>query len=224
MKIEVDSDKLAAILTAIKEGDGDAALSIVEALITGAPADPAASDPAPENADTPPPAPGASPTATGRLEPAAAAALMRLTGCATEAEALAHYNGMQNQVAALAKTQGEIELNTRRGLIAELVQLGVETPALAWKGLTDEERAKRMPCKRLADEPIAELSARVATLRKLRPAAPLPPNGGGPGAEGTEDIAAQVAKLSTAQLAQIKKAGQTPEQFIAAKKAAVRRV
>lgn len=224
MQIEVDQDKLAAIVKAIEDGDGDAALAIVKAIITGAPADGATppADAAPENADTPPVAAGETPVATARLDAASGAVLMRLTGCATEAEALAQYKSMQDRVVALDKTQAGIELNTRRGLIVELITLGVETPALAWLGKTDEERAKRTPCKRLAGEPIEEMSARVATLKRIRPAAPLPPEGGGP--DDAPDVAAEVAKLRPAELKKIKDSGMTPEQFIAAKRAAVRRI
>ncbi len=219
--VQVDPDKISAAIAAIKEQDGDAALSILEAILTGGSSDSSGSDAAPENGDgSPPPSDGSAPAATGRLEPAAAAALMRLTGCKTEAEALANYKAMQEQVQAQASATAAVELNTRRGLIADLIKLGIETPATAWLGATPQERDARNPKKRLLDEPIEELADRVAQLKKRAPA-PLPPQGGGPREETTLDVAAEVAKLTSADLSRIKKAGKTPEEFVRAKAAVV---
>jgi hypothetical protein len=221
----MDPDKLKAAIQAIKDGDGDAALTILEAILTGDSMTPdpssATSSAAPEAGDAPPkPADGSAPVATGKLDAASGAALMRLTGCKTEAEALTKYKTMQEDVARLSKTQDEIELNTRRGLIVELIKLGVETPALAWLGKDDAAREKRVPCKRLADEPLEELATRVATLKKSRPTQAYTP----PEATDDDDVSAEVAKLGKKTLAAIKAKGMTPEEYIVAKGVAVRRI
>jgi hypothetical protein len=224
--MEFDPKVQAAMVAAVKDQDGDAALAIVEAILSGAgqdpadPTDPTTDDAAPEGGDAPPnPADGSPPVATGKLS----AAFIKATGHQTEAEFLAAYKGMQDQVATLSNTQAAIALNSRRALIVELIKLGIETPALAWLGKTDEERAKRNPCARLMAEPLDEMSARIATLKKLRPAAPLPPEGGGPADDDGNSIAARVAKLTRHQLEQIKKKGMTPEQFVEESSKAVRR-
>lgn len=220
--VQLDPDKLKAAIAAIKDNDGDAALAILEAILTGdsAPTD-APADAATEVADPAPAAPtDPAPAATGRLDKAASAALMRLTGCATEDEALTQYRGMQESVAASGRAQAAVELNTRRGLIVELIKLGVETPKTAWQGLTLADRDKRVPVKRLADESIEEMTERIATLRPLRRADPTPPVG----ESGDFDMAAEVAKLNAAQIAQIKKSGKNAEEFIAAKRSIVKRV
>jgi phage I-like protein len=105
----------------------------------------------------------------------------------------------------------------RRDLVVELIKLEVETPATAHEG--DPE--KRVLCKRLAGEPVSEMRARVEAIRKLRPAArehEAPETG------GDESIAAGVAKLSKTELAACKKRGISPEEFVASKRAAARRV
>ena len=82
-----------------------------------------------------------------------------------------------------------LELSRRRGLIADLVKLGIETPALAWEG----EPTDRKPCKRLADEPIADLDARVKVLSKNKPRALAHPEGADTDTEFSES---QVLALS----------------------------
>lgn len=78
--------------------------------------------------------------------------------------------------AKLAKDRTTLESGERRRLVGELVKLGAETPATAWAD--DDAKA---PVKRLADEPIAELRARVAKLAKAKGVvtkpAPTPPAG-----------------------------------------------
>jgi hypothetical protein len=218
------ADKINAAIEAIKGGDGDAALTLLQQLLVAAMGGDAdagsdSADAATEGGDAPPkPIDGSAPVATGKLS----AAFVKATGHKTEAEFLAHYKTMQEDVAALSATQSAIALNSRRALIAELIKLDIETPAFAWLGKTDEERAKRQPCARLMAEPLDEMSSRVATLKKLRPATPEPPTGGGP--DSDDDVSTQVAKLSAKTLAAIKKKGLTPEEYVVATRTVVRRI
>jgi hypothetical protein len=76
-------------------------------------------------------------------------------------------------VAAVALTNANVralEESSRFGLVSELIRLGAETPATAWIGKAKD----RKPVKRLADEPIVQLRARVASLRAAAPRAPTP--------------------------------------------------
>ncbi len=66
---------------------------------------------------------------------------------------------LEEKTAKLAKERTTLESGERRRLVGELVKLGAETPATAW----DNDDGKT-PTKRLADEPIAELRARVGKL------------------------------------------------------------
>jgi hypothetical protein len=193
----MDPEKIKAAIDALKNEDGAAALALLEEMIAGAPA--------PEgealggNAETPP----------APADQAALAALCTLTGAPTAAEAVSRFRNVLEQVQTLAADRAAVDLVERRSLIAELVTFGVEFPATAWEGNADEQK----PCKRLADEPIAELRARVALHRAKRPA----------GSRGvTPPGTATPATLTPAQQATCKKLGITPEEFIARKAGAVR--
>jgi hypothetical protein len=92
----------------------------------------------------------------------------------------AAYLDLADERAKVAKDRAKLEATERRELVAKLVSLGAETPATAFKDAT-QPAAKLVLCKRLADEPISELRARVAVLAMGRraPELPTPPAAGG---------------------------------------------
>jgi hypothetical protein len=157
----MDPAKVKAALDALINGDTEACASILKDMIAaaaGGGAEPAA-DPAASSTLAEPAEPAADPAAEEQ-----AAALAALT------KRLAKYD---TEIATLRASLAEreaadavTELAERRTLIAELVKLRVEDPSTAWTG----DAANREPCKRLALEPIEDMRARVATLRKGRPA------------------------------------------------------
>jgi hypothetical protein len=162
----MDPEKLKAAIEALKNGDGDAALAVLEDMLIGAssgeappPAEGAALG---ESADPPPPAPGEEDP-----EKAAAARLCKITGH-TSLEGVAEF------VAKAAKridedeqTRGRVERDERRTLVGELVKCGSETPATAWSGKPED----RTPAEPWASLPIVALRERVKRLSKA-PAAP----------------------------------------------------
>lgn len=202
------------MLDAIAAEDGKAALAVLTEVVAaeaaGGAAETAEADPAAASAD--PLAASADP-AKPAPEDDTKKELTALSAKIAELEALT------KRVSASAL---ESELGERRALVAELVKLGVELPGRAWL-----ERAKEtdplIPCKRLSDEPIGELRARVGELRTARGLAPIraheaPPSG------ASHDVGEAVKALSAVELKAIKDKGMTPEQFIAAKQNVVRRV
>jgi phage I-like protein len=155
-------------LEAIKNGDADAAMALLEEMIAGggepdADEAPAAEPPA-EMAD----APAVDPEEDKKDEVAAAVAasarLVRLTGKTNLVEAIdeaevwrqSHVK-LEGEIAKLAKEKAAIELGQRKENAIKLTKLGAETPATT--GL-----AKGKLCKRLLDEPLDEQNARVAAL------------------------------------------------------------
>lgn len=72
---------------------------------------------------------------------------------------------LEAEQAKLSAAHAVLESKERRQLVGALVLLGAELPATAWA-----DQAGTEPVKRLADEPIAELRARVATLTAAKPA------------------------------------------------------
>jgi hypothetical protein len=101
------------------------------------------------------------------------------------------------------------ETEERRGLVAELVKCGSETPATAWSGKPED----RKPAEPWASMPIASLRDRVKALSKSpRLVVVAPPAG------DTETI-----KLSKIEQEYCKKHGLTPEQFAAKKASTVRK-
>lgn len=89
-----------------------------------------------------------------------------------------------------ATERATLEASERRKLVGELVKLNAETPATAWAEVDGVPDGKT-PCKRLNDEPIAELRARVAKLTKAKGATPppvtRPPAKGGDGEHGLSE-------------------------------------
>lgn len=201
---------LKKILDAIASGDEKAQAALLPEIVAamagaeGATDEPAAdpmaaaADPAPADPEKP------AVVASKELSPIAKA-----LGCATEEEAAQAVLKLQKQVNEHAAASASVELETRRGLVAELVKLGVEFPATAWKG----DPKNLAPADRLAAEPIAELRARVELHKAAGPRLPAeaPPTG------STE------VKLSKTEQDFCTKHGLTPEQF-QARKASVARV
>jgi hypothetical protein len=196
----MDPEKIKAALAALKAGDGDAALALLEEIIAGAPADAPPADAAAlaGNAETPPPA-----------DAAALAALCQLTGAPNATEAVSRFRTMAEQVNTLAADRASFDLAERRTLIAELVRLGVEFPATAWEG----DATAQKPVARLASEDLASLRQRVELHRAKAPnRGHVPPvNPGAPAKPLTKTEQAACVKL-----------GITPEEFQARKAGAVR--
>ena len=96
------------------------------------------------------------------------------------------------ELAMLRAERLERDAAERRTLIGSLVQLGAEAPATAWDGSPE----KRVPVKRLAEEPLKSLRARVAVLRQMNPqrVAPRPDTDA---LELTDGERAHMAKLRT---------------------------
>ncbi len=200
----MDAEQIKALIEAIKNKDGDAALAIAEAmLVSAASGDAAAAD----SASTDALAASAEPTPPSPEEEALEAALTLLTGIDGPAERAVFLTKLAEERAARAT----LELSSRFELVGELVKLGVEFPSTAFIG----DPADRKLDERLALEPLAKLRARVATLKAAKKGAPVvaPPT-------RTDE---QTVTLSAIDAANAKKAGMTPEQFIAAKKNAVKR-
>ncbi len=179
------ADLASKAMAAIKDQDGDTALTLLEQLITllmgGAPADDSASSTpdaaTAEGGDAQPSAPATAANSAGL-----SAALAKLMGVKTEAEAVELFAHMRENVDTLRASANASDLAARRGMIAKLVQLGVETPATAWEGVP----AKQVPCKRLMVESLDEMGARVAAFSRMpqRTEGVLPPVGGGAGDGG----------------------------------------
>jgi hypothetical protein len=165
----MDPKLITEALDALIAGDAAKCMEILKGVIASAagaeaPADePAAADASAESPDAPP-------------DPnfVAASALRRITGREDTTEAIAELRRMRDTVASLSAERDAEVLTERRGLVGDLVRLGVEYPATAWDG----DAELRNPVRRLAEEPIGELRARVATYTALRPdthARPVPP-------------------------------------------------
>jgi hypothetical protein len=173
------SPELLKKILAVKEsGDGNAALELLTEIVV-------------EYAAGEQPAPMGDPTAAAadpQPDPEAEAmnALARnvitLCGATTAGEAETRTKAVFAEHAEIATRAAKLEQSERRGLVADLVALGAETPATAWArnevGEIGEGDA-RTPVKRLASEPIAELRSRVEALRAANPRAArrlTPPN------------------------------------------------
>jgi len=147
----MDPKLLQQIIEAIKAGDGDAALKLLEQLLAGGG----------EGGSE-----GASDPSAGGGDPAAAQSAM-----AAVRELSAQVKDMRDREAKIEQERAAADSVERKRLIARLVKMGVETPATAWEG----EPEKQTPCKRLAAEPVSEMRARVEALAKTRPEVAAPP-------------------------------------------------
>lgn len=208
----MDPALLQKILAAIADGKDDSGLlaEIIKSVAAEEGAEPpAGADPLAAAGDPPakdPTKPEVPPMAASKeLSPIAKA-----LGCKTEEEAAQAVVKLQKQVAVHAATAAAVELNTRRELIGELVGLGIEKPATAWKG----EPKDRNPVDRLMVEDISDMRARVELHKADGPRKPAEAP-----APGTEEI-----QLSKAEIEFCEKNKLTPAQFEARKKGIVRTV
>ena len=205
----MDPDQIKAAVEALKNNDAAAALTILEAWIISAAVD---ADDAPTVATDPPPDPSAPPADPKTPPPGTASALAKSLGVTSDLEVVKLFRGMQVQIDALSEERDASDLEARRELIAGFVTLGVETPATAWQG----DAKDRKPVKRLLSESLSEMKARFAALSAANPN----PGNLRPRAEFSVDV----STLSKAELAACAKRGMSPEEYVAAKASAVRRI
>lgn len=218
--MNIDPATIKAALAAMASGDPEAIAAALTALLTALAGgqDPAADPGAEALAEDPAVKPGdptepPDPKAAATLAAAVASTLMQLTGANSAGAAVEIIRGLKTRVDSIDADRAVLELSERCGLIADLVKLGSEVPATAW--LPEEAGKPRVPAKRLAEEPIAELRSRVATLKASGVSAH---RGHAPPAGGSD-----VTTLSASEIAAAKARNMTPEQFTEAKKNAVRR-
>ena len=147
-----------------------------------------------DNAETPAPAPEEDPTALTALS----VALKELTGSESPGEIVTWLKGIAQRIDSLDADRAALELSSRRELVGTLVKLGVEFPSTAWEG----DPKNRKPVKRLADEPIEELRARVKLLSAARPRT-----------GGEKPTSAETLTITDAHRVGAKKLGITPEEF-----------
>lgn len=214
--------------------DQKSALSFLEKLVVGedAPASEPSEDMAPPAAAAavPPPEEEKQPMARAAVDPDSIAALGRtalvLTGKTDPNEAMLELARMVQPAARAAAAAPppaveppaappvDPDAVERRALVARLVKINVETPATAWADAT-----ATAPSKRLADEPIASLRSRVATLESTlpKPAQIAPPSGAtgptssGSGARRFMTTFGEV-ELSAREIAKIRSRKTNPEE------------
>lgn len=154
------------------------------------------------------PAPAPEPAAADEPveeEKQAALSIRQLAGKATLSSALSIIESWRNAAAEQGKfeaTRKAAESVERNQLVAELVQLGVETPATAWKKSAAGVPDVSSPVSRLAGEPIEELRDRVEHMRAAR------------GGRSYSNLSApRGASLSARELAICAEFKLTPDQF-----------
>lgn len=201
----MDPELIKALLDALTADDPEAIKAAATALL--------AALAAPGSGTSTEPPPEADPLAADAEPPpaklAALKALRTLTGCTSLGEAVETLKAWKIDRDSDTANAAALEETSRVELVGELVKLGYETPATAW---ADAEKKK--PAAHLAALSVVALRARVAAFKGSPKAAPgfKPPTGSG------SDVT-----LSAFDVANAKKAGMTAEQFIAAKKNAVKR-
>jgi phage I-like protein len=216
----MDPEQLKAAIDAITDGslakalglDAGAKPSEILDVLNGAIAalgpdggkDEGADDAAPESPDAPPADPMAASAAPvmNSADPVGAE-LMRVLGTATVVEALGEIGALVASRSKIDSDRAAFELSQRLELVAELVKLDAETPATAWAD-TD----KKILCKRLLSEPLAELRTRVTALRGKAPKAKVEPPATG-----------AVIELTAEQKRACKRAKITEAEFIARRNA-----
>lgn len=174
----MDPKLIADALEALIAGDEAKCAEILKGLVVSA----AGGDPSATDAEPPPAAEGAPDALPESLTQAAsvlaslARAARELTGKDSVGEAVAALRSVFADRDAAAAREAEraavLDLSSRRELIATLVSIGAETPATAWARTradgTECAAEDRVPCARLAAEPLAELRARTEALRVAR--------------------------------------------------------
>lgn len=194
----MDPETVKKALEAIKEGDSDAALALLESMIAGAAGGEAPADDAPPEGEMmadEPPADEEEQLAEDEDAPAVAAAtarLLRLTGKETFSSALdeieawrqSHIN-LSKREAQLAKDRAAIEASDRRRLYGELVTKAHKAPATVWadaKAVKAKPYLERMTLEELKQHVADEVAAVPAGTRR----APTTPTGGSTSEGGRE--------------------------------------
>lgn len=205
----MDAEQIKALIEAIKNKDGDAALAIAEAMLVSA-ASGEAAKPA-EDAAADPLAASAAPTPPTPEEKALEATLTLLTGADGPAERTAFLTKLIEERTTHAERVATLELSSRFELVGELVKLGVEFPSTAFVG----DPADRKICARLSAEPIPELRARVTTLKQAKGAPLTPPTRKDPAAgDGRTFTTSQgVVTLSASEIKSCEESGAKPEAY-----------
>lgn len=174
MAMSVEDVKKA--IAAIREDNGDAALTILENIVAAAasggaePAPDPGMDPLP--ASDPAPMPGDDKSEDEAETLAAASRLITLTGGKSLSDSFElvaswkkSHDSLTAERAVLALQRSALESEERDRLTAQLVVLGSETPATAWQDPTvATDLKKRRPSEFLAAVPLAALRARVERL------------------------------------------------------------
>lgn len=184
----MDPELIMQAIKALKEQDADAALALLEQLISEAAG--AASEPEPPaEGDALAGAPDGEepPAALGELSAVLASAF----GTTEAAQIGARLGVMIKRIERFDRDVAAVELGDRRSAIADLVRLGAETPATAWSG----DPSKRVPVARLAGEPLPDLRRRVELLSASRPGAIRAPMSGAPAQRITDADRAGAVKL-----------------------------
>ncbi len=196
-------------LEVVASGDEKAALALLIDVVAsaaggGEPASDPPADPLATTADPP-----ADDPADPMKEPLSA--LSKKLGFKSADEFVADYARLSKESAERSEREASIELDTRRGLIAEFIALGVEFPSTAWVG----DAKDRKPVRRLMAEPLADMRARLALHKKQAPrAAHEPPSPGD---------APVVVKLSKDERDYCTKHGLTEQEFADRKARSVRK-
>lgn len=228
----MDAKLVKEALDAVEAGDEGKAMEILKGLVASA---------ASGGSEPPPDAPAEETLATDEPPPdeekkdeeeegkeAAMAAVARLTritqkptiGAAVdEVETWRESHlALESERAKLAKERNALEAGERRRLVGELVKLGAEIPATAWK-----DSKGTVPSERLQREPLAELRARVTAMLSARggkfPSDPRPPKVRGTG--GDDPSGADAVELSDRELAKCRDKKIDPAAY-AKTKAAIR--
>jgi hypothetical protein len=185
-------DEAKAAIEALKNGDGAAALAFIEAWLAAEVTD----DPGDAGAAGAPPAAAGATAGNADAPPemqALARGVLELFG-ADAGAALTAVRAMKADADKRASDAALLEGAERRGLIADLVKLGVEVPATAW---VDPEKtgAELAPVERLAKEDLPGLRRRVSLIKSTRakqgasaPGARVTPPAGAEGAGGEAEL------------------------------------
>jgi hypothetical protein len=218
----MNAESFKAAIEALKSGDAEAALSILEQLLVEAATGDAGSKPDAKSgsgsgdpAASPPGDPNAPAAASKDVKPeetkteekAASKDPVADLFAALGVSSVEEIQAWKSAADASAEAKRGIELSSRRVLVGDLVKLGVETPATAWA-----DADKLIPAQRLTDEPLDDLRKRVGLLKLSKKPNEKPPVS-----------ASKEVSLSADELAECKKRNIDPTTYAARKAAAIRR-
>jgi hypothetical protein len=187
-------EEIKAAIAALAEGNGEAALKILESLMMSMGEGDAAADPA-----APPAAAGA--TGGNAEEPppemaALARGVLALFSGLDAASALKAIEALKAGSDKAAADAAVLESVERRALVGELVKLGVEVPATAWVD-PDKTGAELAPVERLAKEELPALRKRVSIIKTTRGALKKDGHTPPPAADGLSDAERAMAEKIT---------------------------